>query len=302
MTGELQTVTFSAHDVRLGEFKLPAGHPRWNRVATIGPEWPLIAFAGPAVEIQQLGRQPVVADAMRAVTYPPGQPYRRRLISPAGDRCAFVSFSPRIAAEAALPFDPSADNPLRYRFPFPAVGVGQAEFILKQRLRRRAKDEAADPGEIREQLYHLIERAVESGYRELGRTPGRQRSSTRNDHAQLADAVRRIIGSDLSARLSLDDIAAAVYTSPFHLSRVFQAQTATSIHAYRTQLRLRASLERIADGEHFARIAVDLGFSSQAHLAHLFRRAYGMTPAAWRSGLRRSQTSRILKEGRPPAA
>lgn len=289
-------VTFRAPDVWLGEFRLPAGHPRWNRVTAIGEEWPLIAFPGPAVEIHQLGHQPVVADRLRAVTYSAGQAYRRRLIAPEGDRCAYVSFSRRLAAEAALGFDPAAVDLDRYRFPFPAVAIGEGDFVLKQRVRSRVLDVDTDPGEIRERLYWLIGRAVASGYGDLRRPRRRMRRATAHEHAELSEAVRRIVGRDPSARLTLDEMAAELHVSPFHLSRVFRAQTGQSIHGHRTALRLRASLERIADGLPLADVALDLGFASQTHLAESFRRRYGVTPGSWRRAIHGVQMSTIVEE------
>ncbi len=94
-----------------------------------------------------------------------------------------------------------------------------------------------------------------------------------------------------------------MHASPFHLSRVFREQTGSSLHAYRTEARLRAGLERIADGEGLAGLAADLGFASQAHLTDRFRRVFGVTPHAWRAGLhsRAVHSSRILKADLGPA-
>jgi AraC family transcriptional regulator len=94
----------------------------------------------------------------------------------------------------------------------------------------------------------------------------------------------------------------------FHLARVFKARTGFSLHAYRTQLRLRAALERVAprhgagpalrlrSGQaprrgsgHGGRdvdlidIALDLGFSSHSHFTEAFRRNFGTTPSAVRN-------------------
>jgi AraC-like DNA-binding protein len=54
--------------------------------------------------------------------------------------------------------------------------------------------------------------------------------------------------------------------------------------AYRNGLRLRAALEPLAEGRTpLARLALDSGFSIQAHFCDAFRRAFGRTPASVRT-------------------
>jgi AraC-like DNA-binding protein len=47
--------------------------------------------------------------------------------------------------------------------------------------------------------------------------------------------------------LSLAQLASAVGASPFHLARVFRAQTGQSLHEYRMQLRVRAVRTGLAE-------------------------------------------------------
>ena len=74
--------------------------------------------------------------------------------------------------------------------------------------------------------------------------------------------------------------------SVFHLERVFKSRTGFSLYAYRNQLRLRAALERLGDGDvDLIDIALDLGFSSHSHFTEAFRRNFGKTPSAVRDRL-----------------
>jgi AraC-like DNA-binding protein len=73
---------------------------------------------------------------------------------------------------------------------------------------------------------------------------------------------------------------------------VFREQTGRSIHGYRTEVRLRASLGRIADGERLADVAAAVGFASHAHLTDKFRRAYGVSPHEWRAQKRTNMEAR----------
>jgi AraC-like DNA-binding protein len=97
----------------------------------------------------------------------------------------------------------------------------------------------------------------------------------------------------MSEVVTLDDVGAAVSTSPFNFARIFQQQTGLPIHRYLTLLRLRAALERIADPRiDLTRIALDLGFSSHSHFTDVFRREFGETPSA----IRRRSTQRAIRE------
>jgi len=71
-----------------------------------------------------------------------------------------------------------------------------------------------------------------------------------------------------------------VHVSPFHLARIFQQQTGVPVHRYLTQLRLRASMERLAEGaSDLTALALELGFSSHSHFTDAFRREFGKAPS-----------------------
>ncbi len=284
-----------ADDLQLGEFRCLPGDPVWTRSNQIAGPGPVIAFPRTLVRIRHEGRREVMADPTRAVLYHAGQAYRRRLVSPEGDACSFIGFSRQLAAEAAIAFDPAADDPATYRFPFSVAPVSTVVHELHQQLRGRAGQEIANADAWREALYWHVAQVVASGY-EAAAVPKRRRAATSDLHAAAVDGVRAALNLDLSARLALDELAASVHLSPFHLSRVFRELTGTSINAYRTDVRLRASLDRIAAGSELSAVAAELGFASHAHLTDRFRRAYGVSPQAWRQGLRsRADLSRIME-------
>lgn len=80
------------------------------------------------------------------------------------------------------------------------------------------------------------------------------------------------------------ELARQAAVSPHHLSRVFKGEIGETISRHRNRLRVRLALEQIAEGEAcLARLAADLGFADQAHLARVVRSELGTPP----SGLRR---------------
>ncbi|MCP6275069.1 helix-turn-helix domain-containing protein, partial [Klebsiella pneumoniae] len=69
----------------------------------------------------------------------------------------------------------------------------------------------------------------------------------------------------------------------FRLTRAFKAAFGLAPHAYLVQLRLSRARRLLADGLSPAETAAALGFADQSHLGRWFRRAYGLTPAAYRA-------------------
>jgi AraC family transcriptional regulator len=126
---------------------------------------------------------------------------------------------------------------------------------------------------------------------------------TRQAHRDLVDAARVVLARRFRDKLSLGGLARAVFSSPFHLARIFRRETGLSLHRQLTRLRLRHALEHLTDGKpDLTMLALDLGFSSHAHFRHAFRREFGSAPSRLRSSpkkLRRfaSTTSRAFLVG-----
>jgi AraC-like DNA-binding protein len=116
------------------------------------------------------------------------------------------------------------------------------------------------------------------------------RPATRRARQALVDAAREKLAADVGR--SLPDLAAAVGTSPHHLSRIFGAATGTSIARHRMRLRARAALERLATGHYdLARLAAEVGFTDQSHLCRVVRSEAGGTPGALRAALASQQAT-----------
>ena len=78
-------------------------------------------------------------------------------------------------------------------------------------------------------------------------------------------------------------IAGAVGVHPVHLPRSFRRRFGITMTSYRRDLRLEAAGYALLTTSHgVARIATEHGYSDQAHFTRAFKRATGMTPAAFR--------------------
>jgi AraC-like DNA-binding protein len=95
--------------------------------------------------------------------------------------------------------------------------------------------------------------------------------------------LRAHIEANLEKQLSVRQLAAIVRLGPSHFQRAFRRSFGVSPHAYVVGRRiLRAQEIMLQSDTPLSQIALDVGFSDQAHLTTRFRRAVGVTPATWR--------------------
>jgi AraC-like DNA-binding protein len=115
---------------------------------------------------------------------------------------------------------------------------------------------------------------------------------------ELVDATRQHLAHSFAdASLTLDQLGLEVGAGAFHLARVFRQMTGSSLHQYRTQLRLRAVLLALVETDSLAQLAVSVGFSSHSHLSDVFRRHFDASPSQVRKALRRG----VTRGNRPPS-
>jgi AraC family transcriptional regulator len=286
-------ILFAGRLFTLGEFRCPPESPRWRRVNVIG-ERSLAAFPATSVVIHQTGREPVLANANHVIFYRGGQQYRRVLHDARGDRCVFVDIYPELVQELLaaagleqtdLPFVHGPSNPQAY---------------LRLRLAVLALHEGwVDPLAIDETVHFALLRSVaaSAAVHRLRRTTARDR--TEHDHHRLVEEAKAILTERARKNDSLELLAREVHVSEFHLARIFRGRTGFTLNRYRTHLRLRLALERLAAGDaNLAAIAIELGFNSHSHFTDVFRTVFGAPPSEIRSALGRRgvrELSRMLE-------
>jgi AraC-like DNA-binding protein len=112
----------------------------------------------------------------------------------------------------------------------------------------------------------------------------------RRQSGHVVDKVRQALAADLGVRLA--DLARATGLSPYHLSRVFQRSSGMTISQFRSRLKVRRALDRLADGQlDLAALATETGFADQAHLTRTVRRETGRTPGQLRTLLSHAMTN-----------
>jgi AraC-like DNA-binding protein len=101
------------------------------------------------------------------------------------------------------------------------------------------------------------------------------------DSSGAVVAGRDYLASHLAGRPSLTETAQAAGVDRFTLLRRFRQELNTTPHAYLVMLRLNRAQSRLAAGAAPADVAIECGFSDQAHLGRWFRRLHGITPTAY---------------------
>jgi len=95
---------------------------------------------------------------------------------------------------------------------------------------------------------------------------------------RAVNLVKEVIQARLEQNIRLDDLACLTDLSKYHLLRVFQREVNLSPHEYQTNLRINRAKGRLARGEKVVNVALDLGFSDQAHFTRTFKRYTLTTP------------------------
>lgn len=268
---------FVCDELTVGEFHCPPGDPAWSQENSVG-EGRHVVFPGTGVLIAQRGRDPLVADPTHVVLYEDHMTYRRELVSAQGDHCVFVIPSPALLRQ--LTGDPDTEIGFTYTH---APADGTAYLLQHQAVRYLRHAAGPDPDLVRESFYEALRRVM----RRVRPSARVRRAGTERAHREAVEAAKAFLTVHAAERVLLDDVAAHVHLSPFHLSRIFKERTGSTVHAHLTQLRLRAALRRLEEGTDLTTLALDHGFASHAHLTDSFRSGFGVTPSQVRGETRK---------------
>jgi AraC family transcriptional regulator len=266
-------------DIVVGRFRCTPDDPRWGRVNAV-TDAAHIVFPWTSVVIQQLGSEAVLANPNHVLFFNREQPYRRALHDRRGDDAIFVEASPRVvvaslrSGSGELPFQHGPSDPRAYLLHYAAV--------------RELTDGAADTLHAEELVHEAVARSIDAAAAFHGVRGRRGRDRTEQDRHRLVEDAKAMLTDEPAARTTLSELARRLHTSEFHLARVFRDRTGFTLHAYRTHLRLRIAIERLAEGENdLAALARGLGFSSHSHFSSAFRSVFGVQPSVVRAMSRR---------------
>lgn len=134
---------------------------------------------------------------------------------------------------------------------------------------RRGTDEL----ELGERLAHLLDLLPSTVSRDSRWSPLTVRA-----HRKLASGATEVL-VESGYETGLDGIAARLFCSPHHLSRVFRNVMGVTLTEYRNRLRVREVLADMQDGAtNLRELAARYGFADQAHMIRVVRRHCGEAP------------------------
>lgn len=208
----------------------------------------------------------------RVILMEPGETHDGEAGSVDGFTYAMLYFDPawlRQAAEICLGRDPGEAV-----FRFPRI-LNDAPALAQAILAACAQMKAPDSRMAREAALDAVVLLLARRFAD-GDTP-------RRDHApHLARRARAAIVAHGAEDLGLHSLAEMTGTDRFRLHRVFKSAYGIAPHAYLVQHRLNRARKLLSDGLSPADVAAAAGFADQSHLGRWFRRAFGLTPAAYR--------------------
>ena len=276
----LDTIVFETPIVRAARFRCDARDPRFR---DCGPAANFaVVFPRTAVWLRYSGARSFVADPSVATLYNPGQEYTRDKISPDGDRCDWFGVAPQLAVDIATSIDARAHDHHDMAFDAQFARIDRHLYLEQRKLFARLERNEVETLEAEETIIALVT-AVLNRAHETRAAMSKQEKEARLDLVQRAKAA---LGRNLFNHASLNDIARELSVSPFYLCRVFREGTGSTLHEFKTDLRIRHALERIADKSvDLSRIAFECGFSSHSHFTAQVRQRLGETPSSLRGVL-----------------
>ncbi|MEV4219896.1 AraC family transcriptional regulator [Nonomuraea sp. NPDC049725] len=118
-------------------------------------------------------------------------------------------------------------------------------------------------------------------------TTGRSPSVLHHGTALRIQAMMKVIHSGYTARLSLDDIAAAAHMNASAASRLFSRSTGFTVSHYVNLVRVNRACQLLRDTDRSVSvIAADSGFGNLSNFNRRFRELKNMSPREYRANFR----------------
>lgn len=270
----------------LGETCFDRHHSRFDR-DNVSEVWPNFAFPRAPLGIRHADAEPLLGDANNAILFTVGRPYRRISIDGQGSWTEWIEVCPDVLAEMVREYEPREIATDAAPFRFGGAPIPAAAYLAHRRIRvRLAREHPGDALELEEIALSIAGDLLASAFALLGFQRRGERAQGERMERGIVFDVQALLNRRLASPLGLAEISDSVDVSPYHLCRIFRKRTGVPIHRYRDWLRLRASLERIAEKDaRMVDVAFDLGYANEAHFSDAFRRAFGMRPSAFRQSL-----------------
>jgi AraC family transcriptional regulator len=276
----VDNIVYEGKLLRVGAFRCPTDDPKFKDSGLIGSH--LVVFPRTSIAITHAGGEPIIANPNVVTFYNKDQEYFREAISERGDRCEWYAFHPQILLDALSTYDPAVFEHFERPFTF-AFGPSHPNSYLQQRLvfRHIRESITPDPLYIEETMLCVLQHVLDLAFQRWA-PPTRRVSARAKHYIEIARSVQLLLAARFQEHLTLEDIAAEINYSPYHLAHIFRQQTGQTIHAYLNQIRLRTALDYLQSDVDLTQLALTLGFSSHSHFTQAFRQVFGTQPSQLR--------------------
>jgi AraC-like DNA-binding protein len=190
--------------------------------------------------------------------------------------------------------DPRIDDTPHHLFQHSHITLAARLQIIQYEL-VRTRGMNLEPLGIEEQILAALSEILYAAYQ--GRSSKAETfSRTQRVHADQTQAIKAFLNLHVRSRLQLEQVAAAVHLSPFHICRVFKANTGMTLHQYARRLRLFNAAEQMLEDPQtrLDLLALEYGFSNHGNFSTAFRTTFGLNPSELRAS-RLRQMSKNLK-------
>lgn len=120
----------------------------------------------------------------------------------------------------------------------------------------------------------------------LGRHTGQCESAPTHVAHPAARRAKEFISIHATEGITVEDVSVASGLSRYELSRQFKAAFGMSPHAWQLQVRIDRSKSLLKQGIPVGDVALELGFSDQAHFTRIFKKSTGYTPGTYAAEFR----------------
>lgn len=227
-----------------------------------------LVFPYRGIYVRHVGRDQAVADANHVLFFNAGETYQISHPVDGGDASLALILPEPLLTELVPSSLLNGQSPRGFRRQQQRIDPRAQALVAL--LRHTLDNHSIEPLEAESLSLTLVSRS-------LGPRTSHEPQGSRGKH-RLADRAKVLLGSDLSRRWTLAEIAAEVGGSPVYLTQVFRQVEGVPLYRYHLRLRLAHALDQIMHYDDLSALAVDLGFSSHSHFAAAFRQAYGRSP------------------------
>jgi len=102
-------------------------------------------------------------------------------------------------------------------------------------------------------------------------------------HSQVIEAATQFMRKRYNKNLTLNDIAQAVFISPYYLSHIFKEQVNCTVFDYLTKVRMEEAKKLLRDPKFsIVDIAEKIGYNDPGYFCKVFKKSEGMTPSTFK--------------------